>query len=249
MVKKHIIIPARLQSTRLPDKPLIDIAGKPMIAHVYDQAKKCGFDTTIIATDSTKIADAAHSFGADVCMTKTTHASGTERIAEVVDKREIPDDDIIINVQGDEPLLPVDNILQVASLLSQHNDAVMATLCEQIDDAEDIFDPNCVKVVLSDKGYALYFSRAPIPWQRGIFDQKQAQLGQHYRHIGLYAYRAGFLKRYADMQKSPLEVIESLEQLRVLWHNEKIAIAEARQKTPLGVDTYEDLEKIRALFS
>ncbi|WP_440682079.1 3-deoxy-manno-octulosonate cytidylyltransferase [Cysteiniphilum halobium] len=248
MGKRHIIIPARLKSSRLANKLLLDLAGKPIIEHVYERALQCGFEQVVIATDSEEIQKIAHSFGATVCMTAADHQSGTDRLAEAVQKLAIADEDIIVNIQGDEPLIPVENVIQTADLLADRSQAMMATLCEQIADESEVHDPNCVKVVFNREQYALYFSRAPIPWQRSVFDQEKIKLGEHYRHIGLYAYRAGFLKIYTQMEKSPLEQIESLEQLRVLWHNQKIAIAEARISTPPGVDTQADLDKIRKMY-
>lgn len=248
MSKRHIIIPARLQSSRLANKLLLDLAGKPIIEHVYERALQCGFEQVVIATDSEEIQEVAHSFGATVCMTAIDHQSGTDRLAEAVQKLAIADEDIVVNIQGDEPLIPMENVIQAADLLVDRSQAVMATLCERITDDSDIHDPNCVKVVFNREQYALYFSRAPIPWQRGVFDQGEIKMGDHYRHIGLYAYRSGFLKVYAQMEKSPLEQIESLEQLRVLWHNQKIAIAEAKASTPPGVDTQADLDKVRKMY-
>ncbi|MFZ9035519.1 MAG: 3-deoxy-manno-octulosonate cytidylyltransferase [Francisellaceae bacterium] len=246
---RHIIIPARLKSTRLPNKPLLDIAGKPMIMHVYQRALQCGFDSVTVATDSKEIADVISSINAKVCMTDVNHATGTDRLAETVDKLKLKEDDIIVNIQGDEPLIPLENVKEVADLLADKPEASVATLCELIEDEEEIFNSNVVKVVMDKDGFALYFSRAPIPWQRGYFEQKQALTGQTYRHIGLYAYRVGFLRRFAEMEPSRLESLESLEQLRVLWQGEKIAVATAKTKTPPGVDTIEDLEKIRGLMS
>ena len=248
MSERHIIIPARLQSSRLANKLLLDLAGKPIIEHVYERALQCGFKQVVIATDSEKIKKLAENFGAKVCMTRADHQSGTDRLAEAAQQLAIADDDVIVNIQGDEPLIPIENVIQAADLLVDRSQAVMATLCERIMDTNEVHDPNCVKVVFNREQYALYFSRAPIPWQRGVFDQGEIKIGDHYRHIGLYAYRAGFLKVYAQMEKSPLEQIESLEQLRVLWHNQKIAIAEAKTSTPPGVDTQADLDKIRKMY-
>lgn len=248
MSKRHIIIPARLQSSRLANKLLLDLAGKPIIQHVYERALQCGFEQVVIATDSEIIQKVVQGFGAKVCMTAADHQSGTDRLAEAAQKLAIADEDIVVNIQGDEPLIPMENVIQAADLLADRSQAVMATLCEQITDESEIHDPNCVKVVFNREQYALYFSRASIPWQRGVFDQGQTKIGDHYRHIGLYAYRAGFLKVYAQMEKSPLEQIESLEQLRVLWHNQKIAIAEAKISTPPGIDTQADLDKVRKMY-
>ena len=248
MTKRHIIIPARLQSTRLTNKLLLDLAGKPIIWHVYDRAMRCGFDQVVVATDSEEIKKVVEDLGGKVCMTKVDHQSGTDRLAEAVEQLGIADEDVVVNIQGDEPLIPIENVTQVAKLLLEKPDAVVSTLCEKITDKEEVYDPNCVKVVFNREGFALYFSRAPIPWQRGVFDHQKINLGDHYRHIGLYAYRAVFLKAYAKMEKSPLEKIESLEQLRVLWHNQKIAIIEAQSTTPPGIDTQADLEKVQSLY-
>lgn len=246
---RRIIIPARLASTRLPNKPLLDIFGKPMIQRVYEQAVQCGFDSVLIATDSDEIAQLARNFGAEVCMTLATHISGTDRLAEAVAKLGYDAEDIIVNIQGDEPLIPVENVEQVANLLEQKNQAVMATLCEHINDHAQIFDSNCVKVVMDKAQYALYFSRAPIPWERGQFEQLKNVSTLCYRHIGLYAYRASFLSQYQLLSVSPIELWESLEQLRVLWHGHKIAVAEALKSTPPGVDTAKDLEVVREVFA
>lgn len=249
MIKRHIIIPARLTSSRLANKLLLDLGGKTIIQHVYERALQCGFEQVVIATDSEEIKKTAEVFGAKVCITRSDHQSGTDRLAEAAQKLEILDDDIIVNIQGDEPLIPVKNVIQAADLLADRSQAVMATLCEKISDESEVHDPNCVKVVFNREQYALYFSRALIPWQRGIFDLGRTELGDHYRHIGLYAYRAGFLKIYTQMEKSPLEKNESLEQLRVLWHNQKIAIAESQALTPPGVDTQADLDKVRKIYA
>ncbi|GEM80512.1 3-deoxy-manno-octulosonate cytidylyltransferase [Vibrio superstes] len=244
-----VIIPARYQSTRLPGKPLADICGKPMIEHVYRQAIQAGADQVIIATDDQRVADVAAGFGGTVCMTSPDHESGTERLAEVVEKMGIAPDHIVVNVQGDEPLIPPVVIAQVADNLAAST-APMATLGVAIEDAEEAFNPNAVKVVIDNQGYALYFSRATIPWDRDQFADDKSQLNQPLmRHIGIYAYRAGFINKYINWAPSALEKIESLEQLRVLWYGEKIHVALAKQTPPPGVDTPEDLEAVRALLS
>ncbi|PMG90567.1 3-deoxy-manno-octulosonate cytidylyltransferase [Vibrio breoganii] len=244
-----VIIPARYQSTRLPGKPLADICGKPMIEHVYRQAIQAGADQVIIATDDQRVADVAAEFGGTVCMTSPDHESGTERLAEVVGKMGIAPDHIVVNVQGDEPLIPPVVIAQVADNLAAST-APMATLGVAIEDAEEAFNPNAVKVVTDNQGYALYFSRATIPWDRDQFADDKSQLNQPLmRHIGIYAYRAGFINKYINWAPSALEKIESLEQLRVLWYGEKIHVALAKQTPPPGVDTPEDLEAVRALLS
>jgi 3-deoxy-manno-octulosonate cytidylyltransferase (CMP-KDO synthetase) len=245
-----IVIPARYASTRLPGKPLLDIAGKPMIQHVFERAKESQAAQVIIATDDERIERVATAFGADVCMTRADHISGTDRLAEVASKREFADDDIIINVQGDEPCLPASLINQVADDLQHHPDADMATLFSQIEQEKHVFDPNAVKVIMDKLGYALYFSRAPIPWMRDHFDQQSTLPPDlpHYRHIGLYGYRASFLTHYAELEPCVLEQEESLEQLRALYHGKKIHLTQARINPGHGVDTQEDLDDVRKLL-
>lgn len=242
-----VIIPARYQSSRLPGKPLADIAGKPMIQWVYEQASKAGADQVIVATDDQRIADAVVAFGGEVCMTRCDHESGTERLAEVVEKYQLADDQIVVNVQGDEPLIPESIIRQVATNLA-NSTAPMATLAVEIDHADEVFNPNAVKVVTDKDGYALYFSRASIPWDRDNFAKRPQEVHQNLmRHIGIYAYRAGFINTYINWEPSALEKIEALEQLRVLWYGEKIHVEVAIDAPPAGVDTPEDLEKVRQL--
>jgi 3-deoxy-manno-octulosonate cytidylyltransferase (CMP-KDO synthetase) len=240
-----VVIPARYQSSRLPGKPLADIHGQPMIAWVVARAKQAGASQVIVAVDDERVAAAVSALGVDVCMTSTHHQSGTERLAEVCEKYAFSPETIIVNVQGDEPLIPPAIISQVANNLA-NTAAPMATLAVSIDDEHEIFNPNAVKVVMDKQGHALYFSRATIPWDRDGFAQQPKQW-QHIflRHIGIYAYRAGFIRKYVSWPASPLEQIESLEQLRVLWHGEKIHIAVAVENPPAGVDTAEDLEKVR----
>lgn len=217
-----VVIPARYQSTRLPGKPLADIAGKPMVQWVYEQALQSGAERVIVATDDPRVEQAVHDFGGLVCMTSAEHQSGTERLAEVVALMGIEDDHIIVNVQGDEPLIPPSIIRQVADNLSS-SQAPMATLAVEIDHQDEIFNPNAVKVVTDKEGYALYFSRAAIPWDRDNFALPEKPIVQPLmRHIGIYAYRAGFINTYIHWQPSMLEKIESLEQLRVLWYGEKL---------------------------
>lgn len=243
-----VIIPARYQSSRLPGKPLADIAGKPMIQWVYEQASKAGARQVIVATDDQRIADAVTSFGGEVCLTRADHESGTERLAEVVEKYQLAADEIVVNVQGDEPMIPPSIIRQVADNLAR-SDAPMATLAVEIDHADEVFNPNAVKVVMDKNGYALYFSRASIPWDRDNFAKRPQEIHQNLlRHIGIYAYRAGFINTYINWEPSALEKIESLEQLRVLWHGEKIHVDVAIDPPPAGVDTPEDLEKVRLLI-
>lgn len=243
-----VIIPARYQSSRLPGKPLADIAGKPMIQWVYEQSLKSGADQVVVATDDQRIADAVVAFGGEVCMTSASHESGTERLAEVVEKLAIPDERIVVNVQGDEPLIPPSVIAQVANNLS-YSQAPMATLAVEITDEHEAFNPNAVKVLMDKEGYALYFSRATIPWDRDGFAQDKTIRYPLLRHIGIYAYRAGFINTYINWAPSQLEKIESLEQLRVLWYGEKIHVAVAQEKPPAGVDTAADLDAVRAFVS
>ncbi|MAX52490.1 MAG: 3-deoxy-manno-octulosonate cytidylyltransferase [Methylophaga sp.] len=245
-----IIIPARYASSRLPGKPLMDIAGKPMIQHVYERALESDADKVIIATDDERIADTVTAFDADVCMTAETHRSGTDRLAEVVEKRQFNDKEIVINVQGDEPCLPALLINQVAADLAQHKEADMASLFSRIHQEKQVFDPNVVKVVMDNQGYALYFSRAPIPWMRDHFHKTELPPElPHYRHIGLYGYRAHFLKNYTGMAPCLLETEESLEQLRVLFHGKKIHMSEALISAGHGVDTEADLIEVRQLLA
>lgn len=247
-----IIIPARFASTRLPGKPLREIAGKPMIQHVYERALASEASEVIIATDDQRIADSAKRFGADVCMTREDHISGTDRLAEVAQARSFHGDDLIVNVQGDEPCLPAILINQVAADLAHHREAAITTLYSQLEHAEQVFDPNIVKVVVDAKGYAMYFSRAPIPWLREKFNDKQ-QLESfrmpHLKHVGLYAYRADFLHRYHELPPAPPEQFESLEQLRALYHGNRIHLTEAQVDPGHGVDTEQDLLAVEALLS
>jgi 3-deoxy-manno-octulosonate cytidylyltransferase (CMP-KDO synthetase) len=240
-----VIIPARYASTRLPGKPLQDINGKPMIVHTLERARESGADRVIVATDHPDVARAVEAVGGEVCMTRVDHQSGTERLAEVVEKCGFSDDTIIVNVQGDEPTIPAANIRQVAENLAC-SQCGMATLAVPVHSAEEAFNPNAVKVVMDNAGYALYFSRATIPWDRDRFAQSRDTIGDSLlRHIGIYAYRAGFINRYISWPPSPLEQIEMLEQLRVLWYGEKIHVEVAKVTPGTGVDTPEDLERVR----
>ena len=245
-----IIIPARYASSRLPGKPLLDIAGKPMIQHVYERAIESEATEVIIATDDDRIKQSAKSFGAKVCMTKHDHPSGTDRLAEVASIFQFNDDNIIVNLQGDEPCLPSELINQVAADLAQNCNADIATLYSQITQLEHVFDPNVVKVILDIDGYALYFSRAPIPWIRDHFNKKSIpdMTLPHYCHIGLYAYRTSFLTHYAELSSSLIEQAESLEQLRALFHGKKIHLSEAKINSGHGVDTMADLLLVRSLL-
>lgn len=245
----HIVIPARYRSTRLPGKPLADVAGKPLIERVYECARESGAHSITIATDDDRIRAAAQRFGANVCMTSDAHLSGTDRIGEAIAKLGIGPEEIVVNLQGDEPLMPPALIRRVAETLERRRDAVVATACHAIADVESLSNPNLVKVVCDGEGYALYFSRAPIPWPRERMANASSAPIRAFRHIGLYAYRAGFVARYCAWGPCPLEEAEQLEQLRVLWHGERIAVCVTEAAPPSGVDTPEDLERVRAHFS
>ncbi|WJV65289.1 3-deoxy-manno-octulosonate cytidylyltransferase [Pectobacteriaceae bacterium CE70] len=239
------IIPARFASSRLPGKPLADINGKPMVVHVMERAQESGAQRVIVATDHPDVEQVIQQAGGEVCLTSPHHHSGTERLAEVIERYGFADDDIIVNVQGDEPMIPPVIIRQVAENLAA-SIAGMATLAVPITTSEEAFNPNAVKVVTDAEGYALYFSRATIPWERERFAQSKATIGDHFlRHIGIYAYRAGFIRRYVSWEPSQLEQIELLEQLRVLWYGEKIHVAVAKEIPSVGVDTPEDLARVR----
>lgn len=242
-----VVIPARYQSTRLPGKPLLDIHGRPMIAWVYDCAVESGCENIVIATDDEQIQDAAQDFGARAILTSEGHESGTDRIAEVIDHLELPDDSIIVNLQGDEPLMAPVLLQQVSELLRDDPKADMATLMVPIRDGEEFSDPAVVKVVCDLHGRALYFSRSPIPHERDA-DAGNAPAAGHlygYRHLGLYAYRAGFLRRFAAHQPVDLEQREKLEQLRALAMGAQIAIDIADEHPHAGVDTADDLQRVR----
>ena len=247
-----VIIPARFGATRLPGKPLVDIAGKPMIQHVYERAVESGAGNIIIATDDERIVKAGEGFGAQVCLTSDKHHSGTDRIAEVADKYEFSDDQIIVNLQGDEPLMPSKVIKQVAESLEQNTQASMSTVCARITTAAELFDPHIVKVVRDENDMAVYFSRASIPWDRDAFASTTEVLPEnsvHFRHIGLYAYRVGFLRQYIQWPQCDLEKMESLEQLRAIWHGHRIHVAEALEIPLAGVDTERDLEMVKSYLS
>ena len=240
-----VVIPARYASARLPGKPLLDIAGKPMVVRVAEQAAKSGASEIVIATDFEKIMQAAAAHNVNAVMTRLDHASGTDRIAEVAQKLAWGDDDIVVNVQGDEPLIDPKLIQEVAQHLAQSQDAVMATACHAIHDETALLNPNIVKVVLDAHGNALYFSRAPIPYPR---DEVYKANIQAYRHVGIYAYRVGFLKKYAQLTMTELEKIESLEQLRVLQHGYKIGVTVTKHAPASGVDTQADLDYVRSVW-
>lgn len=244
-----VIIPARFASSRLPGKPLADINGKPMVVHVMERALESGAQRVIVATDHPDVETAVKQAGGEVCLTRADHNSGTERLAEVIERYGFTDDDIIVNVQGDEPLIPSVIIRQVAENLAASK-AGMATLAVPIETSEEAFNPNAVKVVTDAEGYALYFSRATIPWDRERFAQSKETIGDHFlRHLGIYAYRARFVRRYVSWAPSQLEQIELLEQLRVLWYGEKIHVAVAKAVPSVGVDTPEDLARVRHVMA
>ena len=246
------VIPARFASTRLPGKPLADIAGKPMVVRVADQARKSGAQRVVIATDHVEVKAAAEQHGHFAVMTRADHAQGTDRIAEVVAQLDLADNAIVVNVQGDEPLIDPQLIARVAETLASKPDAAMATAAHVITEANEFFSPNVVKVVCNAAGFAHYFSRAPIPYARDAFAQSKNTLPSSFpalRHIGIYAYRASFLKRYAVLAPAPTEQIEALEQLRAMYHGFAIAVHIWDGALVPGVDTPEDLARVRGLFS
>jgi len=244
-----VIIPARLASTRLPNKPLADLGGKPMVVRVAEQAARSAAAQIVLATDHADIIDACEKHGVAARMTRADHPSGTDRIAEVAAALGLSEDAVVVNVQGDEPLIDPRLISATASLIGE--DVPMATVAHPIDDIGEIFNPNIVKVVLDKSGRALYFSRATIPWHRDGFAQSREVVPAGYRplrHIGLYAYRNAFLQAYPRLAISPLEQIEALEQLRALWHGYPIAVHVTDDVPATGVDTPEDLSRMRRYF-
>ena len=245
-----VAIPARYASTRLPGKPLQAIAGDPMVLHVARRALAAGARDVIVATDDSRIRDALRGTPVRVVMTRADHESGSDRLAECVETLGWPDDSIVVNLQGDEPLAPPSGIRAVAELLAQSG-APMATLATAVADVEEFFNPNRVKVVMAADGHALYFSRAPVPWPRDAFAHARERLPAGVtllRHIGIYAYRAGFLRTFAGLPRTALERTESLEQLRALEHGFRIAVAVAPEPFPAGVDTPEDLARVQRLL-
>ncbi|MBW8305968.1 MAG: 3-deoxy-manno-octulosonate cytidylyltransferase [Thiobacillus sp.] len=246
----RVVIPARYASSRLPGKPLADIGGQPMVLRVLERALQAGAESVVVATDDARVQQAVEAAGYQALMTSPDHQSGTERLVEVAETLGWGDDTLVVNVQGDEPLIDPLLIREAARQLVLHDDAVMATLAHPIHDHADFINPNVVKVVADEAGYALYFSRAPIPWPRDAFAAQQAMphdLGA-LRHIGLYAYRVGFLRTYASLISSPLERYEMLEQLRVLGHGYRISLGITPTAPAPGVDTPEDLARVRSLF-
>ena len=246
-----IVIPARYASTRLPGKPLLDIAGKPMVVRVAEQARLSGIARVVIATDHDGIAQASRAHGIEVITTRADHATGTDRLAEVATKLALPDDEIVVNVQGDEPLIEPNLVRAVADLLRAKPGAAIATACHPITTDNEAFNSNIVKVVLDRDGMALYFSRSTIPHARDAFAQTAKAIPASlplYRHIGLYAYRAGFLRRFPTLEAPAIERFEALEQLRALWHGYKIAVLVSEGAPAPGVDTAGDLARVRSLF-
>jgi len=240
-LKFHVIIPARYASSRFPGKPLAELAGKPMVVRVCERARESGAASVHVATDDPRIAAAVRAAGHKFVMTSAAHPSGTDRIAEAAALLKLQDEEMVVNVQGDEPLIAPALISQVAQMLEKRKEASVATACHAIHDAQALASPNVVKVVLDAGGYALYFSRSQIPHPR-------EKGGTWYRHAGIYGYRVGFLKRYSVLPTSPLETTEALEQLRVLWHGYRIAVAVSESAIPPGVDTPQDLEAVRRMI-
>lgn len=250
----HIVIPARYNSSRLPGKPLLEIKGRPVVWHVFQRALETNIESVIVATDDDRIYRTVESFGCRVLMTNEAHESGTDRLAEVAIKLGFDDNDIVVNLQGDEPLIDPNYIEKVVAQLKQNHWADISTLMCTINSAKDLFNPNIVKVVTAHDSSALYFSRAPIPWERGKFDKVDSLAnlsindGVYHRHIGLYAYRVSTLKSLSQSPVSTLEQIEALEQLRALHLGKKIAVAKVDDACPHGVDTIEDYERIKSIM-
>jgi 3-deoxy-manno-octulosonate cytidylyltransferase (CMP-KDO synthetase) len=238
----NVIIPARYASTRFPGKPLADLAGKPMVVRVCERAAASGAAGVHVATDDERIAAAVRAHGYEALMTRPDHASGTDRLAEAARQLRLGEDEVVVNVQGDEPLIASRLVFEVAQLLEQRRDAPVSTACHEIHDEASLSSPNVVKVVLDARGYALYFSRSRVPYPR-------EPGGRWYRHAGIYGYRAGFLGKYAGLAACPLERTEALEQLRVLWHGYRIAVAVSEAEIPPGVDTPQDLEAVRRMLA
>jgi 3-deoxy-manno-octulosonate cytidylyltransferase (CMP-KDO synthetase) len=244
-----VLIPARLGSTRLPNKPLADIAGLPMIVRVAQRALRSGAARVVVACDSAQIADVCAEHGISAIVTKVDHPSGSDRLAQACDLLGLKDDEIVVNVQGDEPLIDPALIDAVAGVLLQQPQASMGTAAHAIDNVADLNNPNVVKVVLDAQSNALYFSRSLIPHQRDAHRDNHANAPQPLRHVGIYSYRVGFLRRFPQLPQAPIEVAESLEQLRALWHGYRIAVHIAATAPGPGVDTAEDLERVRSLYA
>jgi len=247
-----VLIPARYASSRLPGKPLADLGGAPMVVRVAQNAAKSGASRVVIACDDQRIFDAARSHAVDAVLTRSDHATGTDRLAEAAAALRLRDDEIVVNVQGDEPLLAPELVSEVAALLRARPEAAIATACHPIESVDEAFNPNVVKVVLDARQNALYFSRATIPWARDAFAAGAVQSLPRdfplYRHYGLYAYRVGFLHRFPTLAAAPIERFEALEQLRALWHGERIVVCITRGTPAPGVDTPEDLARVRLLY-
>lgn len=251
MTTFHVVIPARYGSSRLPGKPLADIGGKPMVVRVLERARLAGAASVWVATDHDGVLAAVREAGGDALLTRADHPSGTDRLAEVVALRAWDDGDIVVNVQGDEPLIDPALVRGVAEALAHDPVAAIATAAHPLSDASEFFNPNVVKVVCDAQDRAMYFSRAPIPWARDAFAERRDVLPgavPAYRHIGIYAYRVAFLRRYADLAPSPLEDVEALEQLRALWHGDVIRVLKVQDAPAAGVDTPEDLARVRSVF-
>ncbi len=247
-----VLIPARLASTRLPDKPLADIGGRPMVVRVAERARCSGAARVVVAADSPAIAQACEAHGIEALVTRTDHPCGSDRLAEACQLLGLPDDATVVNVQGDEPLVEPALVDAVAALLAQHPEAAMSTAAHAIDSVADFRNPNIVKVVTDARGLALYFSRAPIAWWRDGFAggiERLPEQPRPLRHIGIYGYRVGFLRAFPQLAQAPIEQAEALEQLRALWHGHRIAVHLAAQAPGPGVDTPEDLQRVRALFA
>ena len=246
------LIPARYASSRLPGKPLADIGGKPMVVRVAERAQRAGAARVAVATDDARIKAAVEAHGIEACLTRADHATGTDRLAEAARLLGLDADTIVVNVQGDEPLLAPELIRAMAALAAAHPDAAIATACHPIADPAEAFNPNVVKVVLDARGYALYFSRATIPWARDAFAADAPHIPPGlplYRHYGLYAYRVSFLQVYPTLAPAPVERFEALEQLRALWHGHRIVVTVTDGTPAPGVDTPEDLLRVRALYA
>ncbi len=245
---RRIVIPARMGSTRLPGKMLLNIAGKPMLQHTYEHASQCDVDSIVIAVDKS-LAGGEINWGAEVCVTDSSHQTGTDRTAEAVTKLNYADDDFIVIIQGDEPMIPIDNVHRVFDNLERHTKASVATLADKLDSLTDVLSPHAVKVVTDKNNYALYFSRAAIPWGHHALPSRLPQNTDYRLHIGIYGYRCAFLKHYAALTPAPIEQTEALEQLRILWHGYKVHVDQAPVNNPPGVDTEAGLTRVRKLFN